>query len=255
MFAHSGINIDVIPSDTRYQPNPDDQNTDLDKIVSHEGTPQSGDAAVLYTYVAMQEAKGDASPRRGSDGHSSHNRRTKSAQNTPSPGSMAIHAEGQAQILPIHQKSDAQMSPNVQAYAPQHQYSNSQSSTLPCTQGFEQQSFNSTAGFRRQSTNAMGAQNFMPLSTVPEGSNYQAQTPASGISYRTMSASDRVPAPDMDGYGNMSGMIGTEMDVDGMNLWWDQSYGTFDIEVTDPNVNANADRGKTYQFQDFSSGY
>jgi len=248
MFTQVGIDIDAIPTDPRYQLNPYDQNTDLDKIVSHEGTPQSGDAAALYTYVATQEAKGGGSPRRSSDGHSSHNRRTKSAQNTPSPGSMAIHAEGQEQTLPIHQRSDAQINPNVQAYAPQHQYSNSHSPAQPRTQGFEQQSFPGPSGFRRQSVSAMGASNFLPLGTVPEG--YQAQTPASGISYRTMSTSEGVPG--IDAFGNMPGMMGTEMDVDGMNFWWDRSYGTFDMEVIDPNANVG---GEAYQFQNFSFGY
>lgn len=250
MFAQVGIDIDAIPTDPRYPLNLDDQNTDLDKIVSHEATPQSGDGTTLYTYVSIQEAKGGSSPRRNSDGHSSHGRRTKSAQNTPSPGSMAIYVEGQEQTLAIHQKSDAQINPNVQAYAPQHQYSSSQSSAQPRKQGFEQQSFPGSSGFRRQSISAMGPPNFVPLGTVPEG--YQAQTPVSGISYRTPSTSDGVPAPGMDGFGNMSGMMGTEMEVDGMNLWWDQSYGTFDMEVVDPNANVG---GEAYQFQNFSFGY
>ena len=110
MFAQAGIDLHAIPNDSRYQPTPDDQNTDLDKIVSHEGTPQSGDSAALYTYVATQEAKGGASPRRSSDGHS---RRTKSAQNTPSPGSMAIHVERQEHTLPIHQRQDGQIPSNA----------------------------------------------------------------------------------------------------------------------------------------------
>jgi hypothetical protein len=248
MFAPAGINIDAIPSDHRYQLNPDDQNTDLDKIVSHEGTPQSGDASALYTYVATQEAKGGASPRRSSDGHSSHYRRTKSAQNTPSPGSMAIHVEGQEHTLPIHQRQDSQINPNVQTYATQQQYPSPQSSAQPRTQTFEQQSFSGASGFRRPSISAMGANNFVPLGTVPEG--YQAQTPASGISYGTMSTSEGVQG--MDAFGNVPGMMGTEMDVDGMNIWWDQSYGTLDVEVIDANASVG---GEAYQFQNFSFGY
>ena len=243
MFAQAGINVDSIPTDPRYQLSPDDQNTDLDKIVSHEGTPQSGDAAALYTYVATQEARGGASPRRSSDGHSSQNRRAKSAQNTPSPGSVAIHAEGQEHTLPFHQRQEGQANPNVQ-YASQQQFSNSQSSGI---RGFEQQSFSGSNTFRRQSISAIGVTNFVPLGTVPEG--YQAQTPASGISYRSMSTSEG--APGMDAFGNMPVMMGTEMDIDGMNFWWDQSYGTFDVEVIDPNSNVG---GEAYRLQDFPFG-
>jgi hypothetical protein len=84
----------------------------------------------------------------------------------------------------------------------------------------------------------------VPLGTVPEG--YQAQTPASGISYRSVSTSEG--APGMGAFGSMPVMMGTEMDVDGMNLWWDQSYGTFDVEVIDPNSNV---AGEAYQLQNF----
>ena len=245
MFTPAGINIETIPTDPRYQLNPDDQNTDLDKIVSHEGTPQSGDGAALYTYVANQEAKGGASPRRSSDG-SAHNRRTKSAQNTPSPGSMAIHAEGQEHKLPIHQRQDSQTNPSVQTYAIQQQHASAQ----PRSQSFEQQNFTGGNTFRRQSINAMGAPNFVPLGTVPEG--YQPQNPAAGMSYRTMPSATSGDIPNMDSFGDMSGVIGTEMDVDGMNLWWDQSYGTFDMEVVDSNANVG---GEGYQFQNFSFGY
>lgn len=95
----------------------------------------------------------------------------------------------------------------------------------------------------------MNTTNFTPLGTVPEG--YQAQTLASGISYRTMTTSEGVPG--INAFGDMLGTTGTEMEVDGMNCWWDQSYGTFGIEVIDPNV-ANMG-GETYQFQNFSLGY
>jgi hypothetical protein len=244
MFAQAGINIDAIPTDPWYQFNPDDQNTDLDKIVSHEGTPQSGDAAALYTYVATQEAKGGASPRRGSDGYT-HKRRTKSAQNTPSPGSAAIHAEGQEHTLPIHQRQDVQINPAAQVYTAQQQHPNAQ----PRTQGFEQQTYSETGTFRRQSVGSMGVSSFVPLGTVPEG--YQAQTPSAGMSYRTMSGATTGDIQSLDRFENMPGMMGTEMDVDGMNFWWDQSYGTFDMEVIDPNTSVG---GEGYQFQNFSQG-
>lgn len=96
----------------------------------------------------------------------------------------------------------------------------------------------------------MGAPNFVPLGTVPEG--YQAQAPVSGISYRTLSTSDGIPAPGIDAFGNIPGMMGTEMEVDGVNLWWDQSFGTFDMEVIDPNANVGVE---PYHFEHFSFGY
>lgn len=250
MFAQAGIDLQAIPNDSRYQPTLDDQNTDLDKIVSHEGTPQSGDSAALYTYVATQEAKGGASPRRSSD---SHSRRTKSAQNTPSPGSMAIHVEGQEHTLPIHQRQDGQITPSAQAYTTQHQYPSSQSPVQSRTQGFEQQPFANSSTFRNQSVGTMGAPNFVPLGTLPEG--YQAQSPPAGMAYRPIPGSTPGEMQRMDALGNMPGLMGTEMDVDGMNFWWDQSYGTFDMEVVDPNTNTGGSGGEAYPVQNFSFGY
>jgi hypothetical protein len=252
MFAPAGINIDAIPTDPRYQLYPDEQNTDLDKIVSHEGTPQSGDGAALYTYVATQEAKGGSSPRRGSDGHS-NSRRTKSAQNTPSPGSMAIHAEGQEQTLPIHQRQEGQINSNAPAYTNQPQFSSPQSSAQPRAQGFEQQPFPNPSTFRRQSIGTMGTSNFVPMGTVPEG--YQTHNPSAGMPYRPISGSTPGEMQSMDALGNMPGLVGTEMDVDGINLWWDQSYGTFDMEVIDPEANIGSGGGEAYRLQNFSFGY
>jgi hypothetical protein len=239
MFAPSGIEIDAMPLDPRFQNSSEDQNTDLEKIVSHEGVPQSGDAAALYTYVAIQEGKAGASPRRNSDGHSSQTRRTKSAQNTPSPGSMAFHAENPEQSLPILQKQESGMNANVPPFLSQRQYSSSQSSAQPRTQPFEHQSFNSS-GYRRPSVNALGTRDFAALGTVPE--DYQAQAPTSNVLYGGMP---------MDAYGGPG--IATAMDVDGLNVWWDQSYGSLDMEVVDPNADINPRDG--YQFQNFSFGY
>lgn len=53
----------------------------------------------------------------------------------------------------------------------------------------------------------------------------------------------------VDAYGIMPGMIGTQLDVDGMHSWWDRSYGTFDMEVVDPNANVGSGG---YHFQGFS---
>lgn len=239
MFARAGINIDAIPTDPRYQLNSDDQNTDLDTIVSQEGTPQGGDAAALHTYVANQEPKSGASPRRSSDG-TTQGRRTKSAQNTPSPGSMAIQADGQEHTLPIHQRQDEQIQPTGQVYG-QQQHPSAQ----PRTQSFQQ----SPGHLRRQSVSAMGGNNFVPLGTVPE--DYQAQGSSVGMSYRAMPSETPGGVQSMDAFGNMPGMMGTEMDVDRMNIWWDQSYGTFDMEVIDPNANVGGDG---YQLQNFSFG-
>lgn len=246
MFAPAGINIDAIPNDPRFQLNPDDQNTDLDKIVSSEGTPQGGDAAALYTYVAMQEGKSGTSPRGSSDGHPAK-RRSKSAQDTPSPGSVAIHAEGQEQTLPIHQREEGQTIPNTQAFTSPYQYSAAGPSTQSRTRGLKPQSFTGTSTFRRQSINAAGALEIVPLRSVPEV--YQTQNPSAGMGHRPMSG----PAPGnmhgVDAYRNMPGMMGTAMDVDGMNSWWNQSYGTFDMEVVDPNANVGSEE---YQFQSYS---
>lgn len=249
MFAPAGINIDAILTDPHYQLNTDDQSTDLDKIVSHEGTPQSGDTAALYSYVATEEAKGGTSPRRNSDGHS-HNRRTKSTQNTPSPRSLAIHAEGQEHTFPVYQRQEDQINPNTHVFKPQHQHSNSQPTTQPRTQGFDQQNFGGARNFRQQSSIAIGASNFIPLGIAPEG--YETQTPAAEVLYRTMSGPTSGDMQTVDAFGNINGLVGTEIEVDGMNFWWDQSYVTFDIEVNDPNTRVG---GGAYQSGDFSFGY
>jgi hypothetical protein len=55
----------------------------------------------------------------------------------------------------------------------------------------------------------------------------------------------------MVGFGNVPGNIGTEMEVDRMSFWWDQSYGTFETEVTHPNASFGGDGS---QFQNFSFG-
>lgn len=243
LFAPAGINIEAIPTDPRYQLNSDDQQTDLDKIVSQEGTPQGGDTAALYTYVASQEAKSGASPRRSSDNQS---QRTKSAQNTPSPGSVAIQAEGQEHTLPIHQRQTGQMQPTGQVYSTPQQ----QPSVQPRTQSFESQpSFARADTHRQHSINSMGGNNFVPLGTVPEG--YPAQATPVGMSYRAMPAVTPGGIQSMDVSGNMAGMMSNEMEVDRMNFWWDQSFGTFDMEVIDPNANVGGDG---YQFQNFSFG-
>ncbi|KAG0647553.1 hypothetical protein D0Z07_6611 [Hyphodiscus hymeniophilus] len=242
LFASAGINMESIPSDPRYQLNPDDQNTDLDKIVSQEGTSQSGDAAALYTYVATQEARGGSSPRRGSDSHS-QGRRAKSAQNTPSPGSTAI----QEHKLPIHQRQDGQIHSNTQIYPTSLQQPHAQQ---PRNQSFEQPPFPEASNYRRQSVGTMASSNFLPLGPVPEGG--QVQHPAVGMSYTSMPGTTPQVVQNMNAYGNMPGMMGSEMDVDRMNIWWDQSYGTFDMEVVNPDQNAGGDG---YQFQNFGSGF
>ena len=68
--------------------------------------------------------------------------------------------------------------------------------------------------------------------------------------YRTMSGSTSGDMQTMDAFGNMGGLMGTEMEVNGMNFWWDQSYVTFDIEVIDPNarVGGGADQSENFSF-------
>lgn len=178
MFAPAGINIDAIPNDPRFQLTPDDQNTDLNKIVSSEGSPLGGDVAALYTYIATQEAKSGTSSRRNSNGHSAR-QRSKMSQETPSPGSVAIHAESQEHRLPIHQRLERQTKPNTQVLTSSHHYSSAGPSARPGTQGLKPQPFPRANTFQRQSINPTGSLDFVPLVTVPEG--YQTQTPSAGM--------------------------------------------------------------------------
>lgn len=250
MFAPAGIDIDTIPTDPYYYLNLDDQNTDLDKIVSQEGTP---DGPVLHTYVATQEAKG-ASPRPDSDTYS-HTRRTKSAQNTPSPGSVSINPEDhqeQEATLPIHNRHDGQISANAQTVVPKHQHSNSQPSNYQqACKDFEQQAFRGASYIPRRSISAVAPSPFVPLGTVPEG--YQTENPSAGMPYGIMGPESM---PDygqtMSTFGKVDGVMGTEMNVDMMDFWWDQSYGALDIEVIDPNARVD---GGAYPFENFSFDY
>jgi hypothetical protein len=247
LFAPAGINIEAIPTDPRFQLNSDDQNTDLDKIVSQEGTPASCDTAVLYTYVATQEAKSGASPRHSSDVYT-QSRMTKSAHNTPSPGSAAIQVEGAEHTLPIHQRQDGQIQPIGQVYATLQQHPG----TRPRTQSFESQPpIAGSIAYRRESISATGGNSFIPLRTVPE--DYQAPASSVGMSYRAMPG-ETPGVQSMGAFGSMPGTIDNEMDVDRMNFWWDQSYGTFDMEVIDPNVSIGGDGNQSQNFS-FGSGF
>jgi hypothetical protein len=66
-----------------------DQHTDLDKILSHVNLSQTSGNLDLFAYADTEEAKG-LSPRR--DSSSDKGRKSKSAQNTPSPGVKAVNA-------------------------------------------------------------------------------------------------------------------------------------------------------------------
>ena len=243
MFATAGVDVDTIPIDPRYQFSPEDQNTDLDKIVSHEGTPQSGDGATLFTYVPSTEAQSGASSRRGSDGYA-HSRKTKSAQNTPSPGSIAILIEGQEHTLPIHQRQEGQIQPCAPVYTAPKPHPNAQ----PQPQPFEQQPLTGAGTFRRQSVGTLATHHFVPLGPVPE--DYQAHT-SIGMPSRNMSGATSGNIQAREAFGNMPGNMGTEMEVDRMNFWWDQSYGAVDMEVINPNATFSGDG---YPFQNFSFG-
>ncbi|KAH7323447.1 hypothetical protein BKA65DRAFT_510823 [Rhexocercosporidium sp. MPI-PUGE-AT-0058] len=86
LCASKGVDIETISKgDSRLNTSSHERDIDLEKIVSHEGTPQGDQGTDIYTYVASQEAKAP-STRRSSD--TSSNPRRPSAQNTPSPSSM-----------------------------------------------------------------------------------------------------------------------------------------------------------------------
>ena len=56
----------------------------------------------------------------------------------------------------------------------------------------------------------------------------------------------------MSTFGKVDGVVGSEMNVDGMDFWWDQSYGALDIEMIDPNARVD---GGAYLFENFSFDY
>lgn len=235
LFAQAGINIEEISSGPRFHANSDDQNTDLEEIISHEGAPQSDDGAALYTYVANQEALSGLSPGRGPAGNN-QGQSSDSAQNAASSGRLTIHHRGQEARFPIHQRQDAQRQAPVQIY-PMHQHF---SNTQPPMQQFEQQSFTGAANLQRQGVNAMRSSNFVPLGTVP--GDYPAQS--GSALYSAVSSPTLGNLQSTDAFVNVPGMIGNEMDVDRMKFWLDQSYELFDMKADDPNVT-----GPEYQTQ------
>ena len=249
------MDIDIVStSQNRSRSGSDEQPTDFEKIVSHKGTPEEGGTASadLYTYVADQETKG-ASPRH-SDAHSqqSQARRT-SAHNTPSPGTNPMVAPGkeaqkESAAIPVIGRRDSGMQQTYSdpSSTPYQQIPNPHNPHSPGPHGFDH-------GFRsndsmRQDVGRMAAGipiNFIPLSTVSE------EFPMHDTRMDQMVG----PMPGFEqgvsGYAD-PGVMAMEMDIDGINLWWDQPYGTFETDVN--QINPRVEGGGGYTFQNFAFG-
>jgi hypothetical protein len=87
---------------------------------------------------------------------------------------------------------------------------------------------------------------FMPLGTLAE--EHQGSTAT--MSHVPLEARLGV-GQNMDGFGDVSGLLGTDMEIDGATFWWDQSYGSFEANLN--QINQESDGGP-FQFEGFSFG-
>jgi hypothetical protein len=250
------LNIEIVStSQNRSRSGSDEQPTDFEKIVSHKGTPEeSGSASAdLYTYVADQETKG-VSPCRNSDARSQHSQVRRTSHSTPSPGTSLVVTPGQESqrqptALPVIGGRDSgtqQINSDPRPFTTSYQQTpNSQPPQAPGPQGFDQ-AFSSNDSMRQDFGGVTSgiSNSFITLGTVAE--EYPMHD----------TRMDRIAGP-MPGFGQgMSGyadpgVMAMEVDIDGINLWWDQSYGTFETDLSQVNPRVE---GGGFPFETFSLG-
>ncbi|PVH73068.1 hypothetical protein DL98DRAFT_608552 [Cadophora sp. DSE1049] len=252
LYASKGVDIDTISkSDNRFGTSSHERDTDLEKIVSHEGTPQKNQGVDIYTYVAPQEAK-VSSTRRSSD--TSSDARRPSAQNTPSPSSMGV-ARAAERVNSVQRRTNdpelCQTNSDSRTFVLPHQQRShnpsrhSQSLFTQDTPAYPSP-FTSNPPNTRQSFSTMPS-DFVPLENVAE--EYQVQGNSAGIGHVPLEA--RLGAgQSTDLFGDMEGYLATKMDVDGVDFWWDRSFGAA-FEADPSQGNPLPDEGAAYNYQNY----
>ncbi|KAL5315282.1 hypothetical protein ACEPPN_016149 [Leptodophora sp. 'Broadleaf-Isolate-01'] len=253
LYASKGLDIDTISkSDSRFNTSSHERDTDLEKIVSHEGTPQESGGTDIYTYVAPEEAK-VSSTRRSSD--TSSNPRRSSVQNTPSPPGMGVAKAVERVNSKQRTTNDpalCKVNPDSRTFALPHQqrgHNPSPQSQSLFTQGTPAypSSFSSSPQNTRQSFSTMPT-SFVPMGAVAE--EYQVQGNFAGIGHVPLGA--RLGAgQNSDGLGNTEDYLATSMDVDGVDFWWDRSFGAA-FEADPSQVNPLPDGGAAYNYQTYA---
>lgn len=242
----------ISESNDRVNTNSDERDTDLDKIVSHKGTPEGNQGTDIYTYVALDEAKAP-SPRPSSN--SGSNPRASSTKNTP-PAASIVASETVERAHPVQQTTNhpelLNTNPEARMFAVPHQPLNqnpSPQSLSPFTQGTSAYapSFTSSPQDTRQSFNTT-ATGFVPIGAVAEV--YQMQGNATGMGHVPLDT--RLgEGQSMGGFGEMLGYLDTGMDVDGGDIWWDQSFDAA-FEADPSQMNPLPDGSATYNYEAYS---
>ncbi|KAG4431442.1 hypothetical protein IFR05_013074 [Cadophora sp. M221] len=256
LYALKGLDIDTISkSDNHFNTSSHERDTDLEKIVSHEGTPQESQSTDIYTYVASQEAK-VSSTRRSSD--TSSNPRRPLAQTTPSPPSMGVAkaVEGVSSVQPITNDPElCKANPDSRTFVLPHQQRShnpspqSQSLFTQSTSAYPP-SFTSSPQNTRQSSSTIPT-GFVPMEAVAE--EYQVQGNFAGIGYVQVPLEARLGVgQSTDGLGNTEDFLATSMDIDGVDFWWDRSFVAA-FEADPSQVNPLPDEeGVAYNYQTYA---
>jgi hypothetical protein len=121
-----------------------------------------------------------------------------------------------------------QVNPDARTFMlPHQQHLSSPQQQEPFAQGGlpgYQKSFTSNPQSIRQDYTTMATampSGFLPLGSVAE--EYQIQRTTAGMRHVPLEARLGV-GQGTDGFGDVGGFLATEMEVDGVNFWWDQSY-------------------------------
>jgi len=135
---------------------------------------------------------------------------------------------------PVHGVTNAselrQFDPDVRTFTLPHQQHPNPQSRPPFTQEYQVQQILAASSQHVQQVHTGMPCGFMPLGTLAE--EYQGS--AATISHVPLEARLGV-GQDMDGFGDVNGLLGTEMEIDGATFWWDQSYGSFEASLNQMN--------------------
>jgi len=227
-------------NDIPSQRSSDEELTDVERIVSQEGTPQDAGPTDIYTYVADDAAK-CASPQRYS--HSPAHTTRNSSQNSPlSRNITADSTIGQyAQEINVPPGVRQTTLDSSTFTLPYQQVLNPQSFSSQHGRGLEQ----SFIGNPQSMPHDLGRMNAVMPSGVPPleptAEEYQMQGQTAGPSH--------IPATQtMAGFGGVSGAMDIAM-TDGAYAWWDQSFETFNVDSNQANQMPD---GGAYPFEAFS---
>ena len=250
LYASKGIDINTISkSDNRFNASSHERDADLEKIVSHEGTSQVDQSVDIYTYIASQESK-VSSQRRSSNTSSTVGRTlaqsTLSPPNSGKPGPVA-------KVSPVQKRDKdpkfCQASSDSPTFnVPYQQQSHDpgrrlESQITEDTPTHPASVPNNVLNSRRFSTNPS---DFVWLGNVAEEDR---QTQGNSADRGYVQPEARMTAGQSTNIlGELEGYLATNMDIDGVDLWWDRSFEAA-FWADSRQVNPMQDLGTTYNHQ------